>query len=48
MLLTYYESCHNFFLPDARDDDRIYYPIVPHDAFTSFASYMKDWLTEIF
>lgn len=47
-ILTYLESNHNFFLPDHRDDDDIVYPMVPNDAFSSFAPYMCDWLTEIF
>lgn len=48
-ILTYMESCHNFFLPDNDpDDDRTTFPMIPHDAFTSFAPYMKNWLTEVF
>ena len=47
-VLIFMESCHNYFLEDHRNDDRIIYPMVPNDIFTSFAPYMCNWLTEIF
>ena len=50
-ILTYYESCGNYYLPDHQVDDeteRVFYPLIPHNAFTSFAYLLKEWITQIF